>query len=46
MALLTVSCSDDFLEKAPLDSINTENFYQTEADAIAAINGLFNKMPA
>jgi hypothetical protein len=43
-ALLTVSCSEDFLEKAPLDSINTENFYQTEADAIAAINGAYQPL--
>ncbi len=44
LALLTVSCSKDFLEKAPLDSINTENFYQTEADAIAAINGAYQPL--
>jgi hypothetical protein len=43
-ALLAVSCSKDFLEKAPLDSINTENFYQTEADAIAAINGAYQPL--
>jgi hypothetical protein len=42
--LLTVSCSEDFLEKAPLDSINTENFYQTEADAVAAINGAYQPL--
>jgi hypothetical protein len=42
--LLTVSCSEDFLEKAPLDSINTENFYQTEDDAIAAINGAYQPL--
>lgn len=44
IALLAVSCSEDFLEKAPLDSINTENFYQTEADAIAAINGAYQPL--
>ena len=44
LALLSVSCSEDFLEKAPLDSINTENFYQTEADAIAAINGAYQPL--
>ncbi len=43
-ALLLVSCSEDFLEKAPLDTINTENFYQSEADAIAAINGAYQPL--
>lgn len=38
------SCSDDFLEKAPLDTINTDNFYQTEADAVAAINGAYQPL--
>jgi len=44
LVLLTVSCSEDFLEKAPLDTINTENYYQTEADAIAAINGAYQPL--
>lgn len=38
------SCSDDFLDKSPLDTINTENFYQTESDAIAAINGAYQPL--
>lgn len=42
--LLTYSCSEDFLDKAPLDSINTENFYQTEDDAISAINGAYQPL--
>ena len=37
-----VSCSEDFLNKAPEDSVNTENFYLTEADAIAAVMALTN----
>lgn len=41
---IAVSCSEDFLEKAPLDSINTDNFYQTEEDAIAAINGAYQPL--
>lgn len=44
LALLTVSCSEDFLEKAPLDTINTENFYQSKADAINAINGAYQPL--
>ena len=38
------SCSDDFLDKTPLDTINTENFYQTGEDAIAAINGAYQPL--
>jgi len=44
MFFATLSCSDDFLDKAPLDSINTDNFYQTEEDAIAAINGAYQPL--
>jgi hypothetical protein len=44
MLLTIVSCNDEFLEKAPLDSINTDNFYQTEEDAIAAINGAYQPL--
>ncbi|MDO9633518.1 MAG: RagB/SusD family nutrient uptake outer membrane protein [Paludibacter sp.] len=38
------SCSEDFLNKAPEDSVNTENFYLTEADAIAAVNGAYQPL--
>ncbi|WP_114782820.1 RagB/SusD family nutrient uptake outer membrane protein [Botryobacter ruber] len=38
------SCGDDFLDKAPKDSINTSNFFATEADAIAAINGAYQPL--
>lgn len=44
LALITFSCSEDFLNKAPLDTINTSNFYQTEADAIAAVNGAYQPL--
>lgn len=37
-------CGDEFLEKAPLDSINSENFYQTTDDAVAAINGAYQPL--
>lgn len=38
------ACSEDFLTKAPLDSINTENFFETEEDAIYAINGAYQPL--
>ncbi len=44
LSLLAVSCSKDFLEKAPLDSINTDNYYQTAEDAINAINGAYQPL--
>lgn len=47
IAALTVlfsSCSKDFLDKAPEDSINTSNFFQTESDAITAINGAYQPL--
>lgn len=43
-ALGLVSCSEDFLNKAPEDSINSENFFITEADAIAAVNGAYQPL--
>gem|GEM_PF-4192292 len=27
------SCSEDFLDRQPLDQINSSNFYKTEEDA-------------
>lgn len=33
-----------YLDKAPLDSINTANFFKTEADAISAINGAYQPL--
>ncbi len=44
IALLTVSCGKDFLEKSPEDSINTANYWQTEDDAINAVNGAYQPL--
>ena len=41
---IVMACSEDFLEKAPLDSINTANYWQTEDDAINAINGAYQPL--
>ncbi|MEI6948643.1 RagB/SusD family nutrient uptake outer membrane protein [Paraflavisolibacter sp. H34] len=38
------SCKKEFLEKAPADTINTDNFYQTADDAIAAVNGAYQPL--
>jgi len=44
LILLIISCSEDFLNKSPEDSINTSNFFQTESDAVAAINGAYQPL--
>ncbi len=45
IVLLTAMCScNKYLDKAPLDSINTSNYYQTPEDAVNAINGAYQPM--
>jgi tetratricopeptide (TPR) repeat protein len=44
LATLLFSCSKEFLIKVPEDSINTANFFQTESDAITAINGAYQPL--
>ncbi|MHB1922142.1 MAG: RagB/SusD family nutrient uptake outer membrane protein [Chitinophagaceae bacterium] len=43
LTCLQISCTK-MLVKAPLDSINTSNFYKTAADAEAAINGAYQPL--
>jgi starch-binding outer membrane protein, SusD/RagB family len=43
IAALLPACSD-FLDKVPEDTINTSNFFQTEADAIGAVNGAYQPL--
>ena len=38
------SCSDDLLEKDPLNELSVEGFYNTQADAEAAVSGIYGKM--
>lgn len=35
------ACREDFLEKSPIVGTTEENFYRTEADAIAAVNAAY-----
>ncbi|MCT4589367.1 MAG: RagB/SusD family nutrient uptake outer membrane protein [Carboxylicivirga sp.] len=44
IGFMAASCGDDFLIKSPEDSINTSNFWQTENDAINAINGAYQPL--
>lgn len=41
---LVMGCKDSFLNKSPEDSINTSNFFQTENDAVSAINGAYQPL--
>ena len=41
MGILFFGCQKDFLEKRPLVGATIENFYQTEQDAVAAINAAY-----
>ncbi len=40
--LFLFSCSEDFLDKNPLDQISNESFWNNEKDAIAAANGCYS----
>jgi hypothetical protein len=39
-----ISCNDSFLERAPLNEASDVTFYQTESDAIAATNAIYDVM--
>jgi hypothetical protein len=39
-----VGCKKDFLNKAPLDSVNTANYYKTGEDAINAVNAAYQPL--
>jgi len=43
LMLIAMSC-ETFLEKYPLDTVNTENFYKTADDAVAAINAAYQPL--
>lgn len=42
--LFIASCSEDFLERYPLDQEVTSNFYQTEDDAIMALTAVYDAL--
>lgn len=43
-AVLAFGSCKKYLDKAPLDSVNTANYWKTADDAIAAINGAYQPM--
>ena len=44
IALTTFSCSDDFLDKQPLDTINTTNYPKTADELITLVNGAYQPL--
>lgn len=42
--LVYISCDKNFLERAPLNEASDVTFYQTESDAIAAVNAIYDIM--
>jgi hypothetical protein len=42
--LVFVSCSDDFLERAPLSSLTSESWYNTKDEIKAAINAVYDPL--
>jgi len=39
-----VSCTDDLLDKTPLDSLSPSTFYQNESQALMALVGIYNEL--
>ena len=44
LTLVFFTSCKKYLDKAPLDSINTSNFWKTKDDAINAINGAYQPL--
>lgn len=44
VALLLMSCSDDFLDRQPLDTINTENYPTTAEELVTVVNGAYQPL--
>lgn len=42
--LIFLSGCEKYLDKVPLDSVNTANFWKTESDAVSAINGAYQPL--
>lgn len=43
-ALIALSCSESYLDKQPLDTINTENYPRTAAELITIVNGAYQPL--
>lgn len=43
--VISLSSCEDYLDRAPLDTISEADFYKTSADLRAAVNGFYNDFP-
>ncbi|MCB0464258.1 MAG: RagB/SusD family nutrient uptake outer membrane protein [Aequorivita sp.] len=44
LSVLLWACSQDFLDKQPLDTINTENYPQTAEELVTVVNGAYQPL--
>ena len=44
LVMLTIGCSEDFLDRQPLDQEASTNFYQTEKDAMMALTAVYDAL--
>lgn len=44
LTIVSVNCSDDFLDKTPLDTINTKNYPTNENELITLVNGAYQPL--
>lgn len=44
VALLSMSCSEDYLDRQPLDTINTENYPTTAEELVTVVNGAYQPL--
>src|SRR5690606_7073442 len=44
VSLMLSGCSEDYLDKQPLDTINTENYPKTAEELIAVVNGAYQPL--
>ncbi|MFH6984989.1 RagB/SusD family nutrient uptake outer membrane protein [Marinoscillum luteum] len=42
--VVCAACSEDFLDKAPLDTINTENYPTNESELVSLVNGAYQPL--
>ncbi len=42
LILLLATCQDDFIDRQPITSITSSNFFQTEADALSAVVAIYD----
>lgn len=43
-AILGTSCENDFLDKNPLDSVSSQGFWNTQADVVTGLAGVYSRL--